>query len=442
MKKRNSSIHPLVVVLFKLCRSSGLITALMFLICLAAVESASAAVYTVTNTNDSGAGSLREAVITANSTAEDDTIEFAIPASDLNCTAEGVCTITLTSGELFVQSASTAGTLTITNSTGASNLRISGNNTSRVFYVNTGNPGGNLTINGVTITNGTAGLGGGIFNIGTITLTNSTVSGNTANNNGGGIFNNFGGTVTLTNSTVSGNTANYGGGIINDGTMTLTNSTVSGNTATFDGGGILNARTMTLTNSTVSGNTANFRGGGIINGSILNLTSVTVTNNRSINPGCTGCAGGIDNFGATNLNNTIVAGNTAADASASPDFRGVVSSTSSYNIIGNGQSTTGITNGTNGNQVGAPASPIDARLAPLANNGGATQTHALLPDSPAIDKGSRFDLTTDQRGFARPVDLPDTTYPNATGGDGSDIGAFEYAPAPKSRKRVKFLLKL
>jgi hypothetical protein len=392
-------------------RSSGLITALMFLICLAAVESASAATFTVTNTNDSGAGSLRAAVITANSTADNDTIEFAIPASDPNCTAGGVCTITLTSGELVVNSASTAGTLTITNTTGASNLLISGNNTSRVFFVDSG---GNLTINGVTITYG-----------------NGTGTTNSSFNNVGGGIANFGGTMTLTNSTVSGNTANNGGGIFNDfgGTVTLTNSAVSGNTAAF-GGGIYNdvSSTMTLTNSTVSGNTAN--NGGIFNfGGTLNLTSVTVTNNRATNTNCTTCAGGINNFnsGIANLNNTIVAGNFNANA-GSPDFFGAISSTSSFNIIGNGLGTTGITNGTNGNQVGTPANPIDARLAPLADNGGATQTHALLPDSPAIDKGNSFTLTTDQRGFARPVD--NLTIPNATDGDGSDIGAFEVQFAP------------
>jgi hypothetical protein len=131
-------------------------------------------------------------------------------------------------------------------------------------------------------------------------------------------------------------------------------------------------------------------------------------------------------FGTANLNNTIVAGNTSATASSSPDFRGEVSSTSSFNIIGNGLGTTGITNGTNGNQVGTSASQIDARLAPLADNGGATQTHALLPDSPAIDKGISFGLTTDQRGFARPVDL--VAYTNAA--DGADIGAFEVQFAP------------
>ncbi|MBA3633655.1 MAG: hypothetical protein H0W58_12750, partial [Acidobacteria bacterium] len=220
-----------------------------------------AATFTVTNTNDSGTGSLRQAILNANATAADDVIDFAIPAGSAGCTS-GVCTITLTSGELAVNDAATAGTLTITNSTGASNLLISGNNTSRVFFVN---PGANLMINGVTITkgNGTGStnlgylnFGGGVVNTGTLTLTNSTITSNRAII-GGGIYNNTG-TLTLTNSTVSGNIGDgRGGGIYNiGGTTNLTGSTVSGNSASFLGGGIYSNGTLTLTNSTVSGNSA------------------------------------------------------------------------------------------------------------------------------------------------------------------------------------------
>lgn len=407
------------------------------------VNAASPTTFTVTRTDDRnnatcavGDCSLREAVNAANAAASNDTITFAIPAGDAGCTS-GVCTITLMLGELTINSASTAGTLTITNSTGASNLLISGNNISRVFYLNSG---ANLTINGVTITKGNgvgtsnSGDGGGIYNLsGTLTLTNSIVSGNTATT-GGGIVNSFGSMLTLTNSTVSNNTANNGGGIYNStsSTLILTNSTVSGNTATNNVGGIFNTGggTSNLTNSTVSGNTAAVGGGGIDNfNGTLNLTSVTVTKNSTTSTTCTTCSGGIYNLsGSTaNLKNTIIAGNTVANASSSPDFLGAVAAGSSYNLIGNGQGTTGISNGdANNNQVG-----VDPLLDPtLQLNGGTTPNHALLAGSPAIDKGNSFGLTTDQRGFRRPVDFPASTYPNASGGDGADIGAFEVQASP------------
>ncbi len=408
--------------------------------------SAFGATFTVTNLNDNGFGSLRQAISDAKTIAEANTINFQNGLSG---------TIILTSGELAV-----TGNLTITNSTGANSLLISGNNTSRVFFVN---QNANLTINGVTVTkgNGTGitipgfnGYGGGILNIGTLTLTNSIVSGNTAALAGGGGIYNQGSTMT-TNSTVSGNTAGYGGGIANnDGTMTLTNSTVSDNTAVYGGGGgINNDGTMTLTNSIVSGNTTGQYGGGINNnfgatttltnstvsgntavygGGIansfgtLNLTSVTVTQNKSTGTTCIDCAGGINNFDTANLKNTIVAGNTVANASAPPDFGGIVAATSSYNLIGNGQGTTGISNtDANSNQVGSSASPIDAMLAPLANNGGATQTHALLPGSPAINAGNNEGApATDQRGFAR------------ISGGIIDIGAFEYQSVARRKKKL------
>jgi hypothetical protein len=333
-----------------------------------------AANYTVTTAADTGAGGLRAAIASANASVDADTITFAIPAGNAGCTAGGVCTITLTSGELVVNSTSTAGTLTITNLTGANNLLVSGNNASRVFFVN---EGANLKLSGITITKGNGTGTTDFFH----------------NGEGGGIFNLDGAATTLTNSIVSGNTASKGGGIFNDnGGMTLTNSTVSDNSQTGGGsvgfnGGIFNFEGgMTLTGSTVSGNSAGFNGGGIISicdrgcDATLNLTSVTVTLNKSTSTTFSaGLTGGVANLSVTNfststanLKNTIVAGNTAANNPGSPDFNGDVTAGSSFNLIG-----------------------VDAKLAPLANNGEATQTHALLFGSPALDKGNSFGLTTD-----------------------------------------------
>jgi hypothetical protein len=365
-------------------------------------------------TAEAGDCSLRGAISNANGTIAADTIDFAIPAA---ICASGVCTIASTSGFLQIDNAATAGALTIINSTGASNLLISGGDVSTVFLVRSG---ANLTLNGVTVTNGFSVQGsGGIASNGTLTLTNSIVSGNTGRSAGG--IGNGGGTLMLTNSIVSGNTAEDGGGIYNfSGTATLLNSTVSGNTETGneDGGGIINAGTMSLTNSTVSGNTStDGRGGGILNRGTLNLTSVTVAFNGAAS------GGGVFNTGTANLFNTIVANNTSAGTA--PDFSGAISPASSFNLIGNGAGMTGMTNGTNGNQVGTAANPIDPKLGSLALNGGTTLNHALLPGSPAIDQGDASG--TDQRGLTRPVDDPAIT--DATGGNGADIGAFEVQTA-------------
>ncbi len=165
---------------------------------------------------------------------------------------------------------------------GSGTLR--GNGSSGPVLTNTG---GTVSVNNLTIKNGdnTSGnpgnYGGGILNYGTLTLTNSTVSGDTAYYGlGGGIYSGYGTTLTLTNSTVSGNTAYEGGGILAEGTTTLINSTVSGNTADY-GGGVANLPgAVTLTNSTVSGNTAN-EGGGIINGGTVTLTNSSINNNTA-----------------------------------------------------------------------------------------------------------------------------------------------------------------
>lgn len=393
---------------------------------------AQAATYTVSTTADSGAGSLRDAIITANSTIEDDIINFSIPASDPGCNASSVCTITLTSGEIVINATSTAGRLTITNATGASNLLISGNNQSRVFYVNAG---ADLTVNGVTITGGNGvGIGsddanrsgGGIFNNGNLTLTNTIVRENgditsqPASSSAGGIFNNGIATLQITNSTIADNKARSAGGISNTGALTIEGSTLNGNQATIgNAGAILNTGMLSVTNSTISGNSARGTGGGITNSGTATLTSLTVTNNTSsINPANAG-GGGIQNNATLNLFNTIVAGNAASSPSTNVDVNNFGTITGSYNLIGRGAQ--GLTNGENGNQVGTNENPIDPRLGGLANNGGSTQTHALLPDSPAIDKGNA--AGTDQRGSVRPINF--TSVPNAAGGNGADIGAYE-----------------
>ncbi|MEW6212929.1 MAG: choice-of-anchor Q domain-containing protein [Acidobacteriota bacterium] len=329
------------------------------------------ATITVTNTYDSGAGSLRQAITDA---AAGDTIDFSVTG-----------TITLTTGELTIDK-----DLIITGP-GAMSLTVSGNNASRVFNIASGVT---ATISSLTISNGSAsGVGGGILNAGTLTIQNSTLSGNSASSGGsggdggGGIRNN--GTLTITNSTLSGNSAaatnGGGGGIRNDGTVTIQNSTLSGNSAGSFGGGIFNNGTTTIQNSTLSGNSASSNGGGIFNsGGTANIKNSIVADSTS-----GGDCGGAGSF------NTSGGANFSTDSSC-PGF----------------------------NQV--PSTGMGGlNLGPLQNNGGPTFTHALLTGSVAIDAATDctdFDdnpIFTDQRGIARPID-----------GDGDfgplcDAGAYE-----------------
>jgi len=200
-----------------------------------------ASIILVTNTNDSGPGSLRQALADAN---DGDTID-----------ATGVSgTILLTSGELQITHSVTI------NGPGAGNLAVNGNANSRVFE----NFASDVTISGFTITNGSAfggANGGGILNHGELTLSESSVSNShTSHASGGGIFVDGGGTLTVTNGTISGNEVvpGEGGGIGNatGATITVIDSTISGNGAYPGGGGIGGGGQVTVTNSTISGNSS------------------------------------------------------------------------------------------------------------------------------------------------------------------------------------------
>jgi CSLREA domain-containing protein len=347
----------------------------------------------VINTGNA-AGSLREAITTANATTADESISFAIPPNDAGCT-NGVCTINLSGSELpIINNATTAGTLVIHNSTGLTNLIVSGNNQSRVLVVHIG---ANLILSGLTISRGNTGC---VYNLqGIVTITDSAITNCTAISMGGGIYSSNGATLRVANSTISGNSAGFGGGgIANDGTLTVMNSTISGNSAPNcgGGGGIRNSGTgnITVTNSTISGNTSSGgcggSGGGISNFNTMTLTNSTVSGNSASRDG-----GGILNFiGATvNSRNSIIAGNSAG--SLGPDFDGTLTS-QGYNLIGNTVGTT-----INGDITGNILNQ-NARLAPLGFYGGTMETNALLANSPAINNGnSATSPTNDQRGAAR-----------------------------------------
>ena len=156
-------------------------------------------------------------------------------------------------------------------------LTISGGNVTRVLLVQAG---ASLTLKHLTIANGNYGYaGGGIYNLGALTITDSVFSGNSAANKGGGIYNI--GTLNITNSAFSANSVTGGsisvGGIYNGWTAAITNSTFSGNSATGGfGGGVYNSGTLTITNSTFSGNSAT-TGGGAYSDNSLNITNSAVS---------------------------------------------------------------------------------------------------------------------------------------------------------------------
>jgi parallel beta-helix repeat protein len=378
--------------------------------------------FKVTNNNDSGSGSLRQAIANANSTPGANTVVF-LP------TVTG--TITLTSGQLELSNMT--GTETITSP--AAGVTISGNKASRVFQIDSGvtanlsgltvgggqagvgrggglyNHGGRLTLTGVTVSGNTAGAGGGLATEGagsTTTLTGCTVSRNTASYSaGGGLASLSGGTTALTDCTVSGNVAGadslygIGGGLATEGagsTATLTGCTVSGNTASNSGGGLYTmGGHTTLTGCTVSGNTAAYPGGGLVvrGGGTLALTNVTVTNNTASTAGGGLYVGG---RGTLALTNATVTGNRAGSGGGL--YVNPVATATLTNTIVAAQAAGGdIAGGYTGshNLVGG-----DPLLAPLGDYGGPTQTMALLPGSPAIGGGTADGAPTkDQRGQPR-----------------------------------------
>jgi hypothetical protein len=307
---------------------------------------------------------------------------------------------------------------------------------------------GKLSVYGSTISGVTGGGGGGLYNKkGTAYLSGCTISDGSGFINGGGLDNQYGATLDLANCTVEANSANTGGGLYNAGTATFTDCTLSSNTATGSGGGVAsgplqNKAVLTITGSTLSGNTAKLSGGGVFNNGTATLIDCTLAGNFANQAGSllASNGGGLDNSGTATLvactisgntttakgggiydggigadkvtlTDSIVAGNTAVSSggsAASDIVAGNNDSVSgSYNLVGTGGSAT--LGAGNHNLLGVS----DPGLGPLASNGGPTQTLALLANSPAIGAGVAVSgVTADQRGD--PLDSPDP-----------DIGAFQ-----------------
>jgi methionine-rich copper-binding protein CopC len=352
---------------------------------------------------------LRAAIETANFVPSDDVISFNASLNN--------GTISLGSALPDLGDNVNSGNLDITGP-GATLLKVQRDSGAAQFRIFTVPSGKTVNISGLTISGGDSALdGGGVSNAGTLNLDDVVVSGNSTDNDGGGVRNNSGGTLTITGSTIGGNTAaNLGGGVSNAGTaLTIKDSTISDNDA-INGGGISNsAGTLTATNSTISGNRARNDGGGLRNAvATATLTNVTVTDNRADSDSSVGgvgggVGGGIRRIsGTVTLRNTIVAENfnDQNPANTPDDISGTV--TGSFNLISAGGSG-GLVNGVSGNQVG-----VDPKLRKLEDNGGPTKTHALKPNSPALDAGdntlaTNAGLTDDQRGpgFNRFADSTD-----------------------------------
>jgi hypothetical protein len=419
---------------------------------------------TVTNQDDSGPGSLRDAVMNATS---GDTIKFDLPLPN---------TISLTSTILIDRNLTIAGpgadVLTVERSSedqfgfpvfhiasGFYDITISG------LTINNGLNGtggglenestGTVTVTACTFTDNFAGIGGGAvsnegdgtlaltdcsmidnstngtggavftkFGVGSVTLVRCKLALNTAKSGGGAVWNsgNDNNTLTLTDCTIDqnavtampGESSAFGGGIYNDGMMTIEGCTISNDsTSNGSGGGLFNFDSVTVTNSTFYGNTASDSGGGIENAWIATISDCTITSNAAsqledfgtVHGGGGLASAGGTFFNVTTIKNTIIARN---DSPTNPDVAGEMIS-NGYNLIGD--STGGTIVPMTGDQIGTSEAPIDPMLGALDSNGGPTQTCALVPGSPAINVGQPDAPATDQRGYDR-VDAP-------------DIGAFE-----------------
>ncbi len=270
---------------------------------------------------------------------------------------------------------------------GANLLTIDADGASRVMKIT----GGTVDISGLTFTDGNADRGGGLYNdaLADTTLTGVAIQGNTATSNvlttGGGIWNR--GTLTVADSTISGNQAPIGGGggISNNGTLTIRQSTISGNSA-FHGGGLLSDyfASMTVSHSTISGNTATNAGGGIRNTLYANTT----------------------------ISHSLITGNNAIVGSEISRTNGTVY-LGAFNLIGDSSKTTAqalqsVVAGVSdilATSNGTRPTALAAIISPLADNGGPTKTHLLVTGSPAVDAGdpgASPPSSVDQRGAPFP----------------------------------------
>lgn len=391
------------------------------------------ATFTVTKTADTADGScnadcsLREAVIAANDAPGPDTI--VVPAGHYLLTRTGpqdeVSSLT---GDLDLYG---VGATIVGAGIGATIIdagEMAGIN-ERVFQVGAFDSieDPSATFRDLTITGGRAVAtvpffevtGGGIqLDVGTLTLERVAIHDNYAGQSGAGIQAESGASFTIRDSSLTENATTFlgvGAGMTSSGASgTIEHTLVHDNRAMDSGGGLFMSGlgTVSVRNTTISGNSTTNQGGGIyLGGSTVVLNNVTMTDNTADqDANATGNGGGIHrDTGTITLRNTIVAGNHDGSPSGPvfPDCSGTVVS-GGHNLIGRNDGCT--FTAVAGDRVGTSTSPIDPGLLPLAENGGLTGTHALIPGSPAVNAGGPACETTDQRGAPR---------------SGCDIGSYE-----------------
>jgi filamentous hemagglutinin family protein len=394
------------------------------------------AIFTVKNTNDSGADSLRGQISAANALIGADEIRFAPGITFISLTSDQL-DINTDGGDLTITGQGTNVTVERSTST-TSNFRIietsgSGSVTLNDLTLQNGNSDGNgggiyhnsygsLSLNNSTIThNNAAGRGGGIYTQNNVIATNSTISNNQAGDHGGGIAGDVvgKGAVFIIESQVADNTSGgSGGGVWSTGEFQIVESTISGNSAATDGGGVWNSDgPFNLVNSTISGNQANGDGGGIAVLDTIGIIHSTIAFNTA-----NGNGGGLAKLSAYSslvLHNSIIANNVGSGGQASALWGAFGGSTIQFNLFDTDAGVTGITltEPALANLVG-----VDPKLLPLADLGGPTLTHGLLPSSLAINAGQALGFTTDQRGANR-VGLPDLGAFESTGIQITQAGA-------------------
>lgn len=355
---------------------------------------------TVTNLNDNGSGSLRQALE-----------EIAIGGTITFDPSLAGGTLPLTSGPLWPVSSVTI------DAVDAPGIVIDGGGSDRVLIVDAGLT---VTVANLTLTNGYGfQLAGGIINNGILTLDHATVSNNTMTTDagdfwqgGGGIYSGNDATLNLVDSTITGNVAAWsGGGIYSffNTTTTIVRSTISGNVSGDVGGGLRLLGNAEISNSTISGNEATGWYGGALFGTdgVVNVTNTTISGN--VSPSSAPADIFVGTFGdasaTLNLTNSIVA-SIQDNCFFAPFGSGIVTLTADHNNVF-----------TDGTCFVGPTDQVvaDAGLGPLADNGGPTLTHALLAGSPAVDAADNAVCpAVDQRSVPRDA--------------ACDVGAFEFVP--------------